>query len=467
MFTKEFINDWVEKQMPDFLKDLITITNIRSVAVFDSDVKPYGQGCIDVLNKMLEIGEGYGFKTKNYDNYVGCIELNDLDDDIGIWAHLDVVDEGEGWVYPPYDAQVKDGYVIGRGCQDNKSSAIVGLYAMRFLKEFNVPVKRNVKLYLGTCEEQGMHDLDYFVKNYPCPNLSLVPDSGFPVCLGERGAFNGDIISIDTFSEDVVDLSTSASPYTIPETTSITLKSYDGLTDRLKSLPEYIHIRHDDDGNVVLSTKGVAKNAAMPHGSDDSLKKLLCALDEHNILNEHDNKLFELCRNINCTYNGSPLDVYCEDEPSGPMVLTCTSAGLDEGRHLKFSFISKYPISKNDMNFEDLARKACERNNCTLTVTRYGKATYFDPSNPVVPKLTAIYNDYMGLDTKPFVMSGGTYARKLPNAFAFGTGMRLPKPPEGLFLPGHGDYHQPDEAIAVMRMQKALAIYILSLIDIT
>lgn len=466
MFTKKFVNDWVEKQMPDFLKDLITITNIRSVAVFDSDVKPYGQGCIDVLNRMLEIGEGYGFKTKNYDNYVGCIELNDLKDDIGIWAHLDVVDEGDGWVYPPYNAQIKDGYVIGRGCQDNKSSAIVGLYAMRFLKEFNVPVKRNVKLYLGTCEEQGMHDLDYFVKNYPCPGLSLVPDSGFPVCLGERGAFNGDITSIDTFSEDVVDFSTSASPYMVPEKASITIKPYDGLTDRLKSLPEYIHIKHDINGNIILSSTGVAKNAAMPHGSDDALKKLLCTLDQYNILTEHDNNLFKLCREINCTYNGTPLNMYCEDEASGPMVLTCVNAGLED-RHLRFSFISKYPVSKNDMDFEAIARKACERNRFTLNVTRYNKATYFDPSNPVVSKLTDIYNDYMGLETKPFIMSGGTYARKLPNAFAFGTGMPLPKAPEGLFLPGHGDYHQPDEAIAVMRMQKALAIYILSLIDIT
>ncbi len=466
MMTKEFINEWAEKQMPQFLEDLITITNIKSVAVFDSDIKPYGQGCIDVLNKMLEIGKGYGFKTKNYDNYVGCIELNDLDDDIGIWAHLDVVPEGDGWVYPPYEAQVKDGYVIGRGCQDNKSSAIIGLYAMRFLKEFDIPVKRNVKLYLGTCEEQGMHDLDYFVKNYPCPRLSLVPDSGFPVCLGERGAFNGDIISIDELSDDVVDFKTSASPYMIPEMASITLKPYTGLTERLKCLPECIHVKHDESNNIVLSATGIAKNATIPHGSDDALKKLLSALNEHNILNEHDNKLFKLCLDINCTYDGSPLNVYCEDETSGPMVLACTTACM-ENRHLKFSFISKYPISKNSMDFEALAKDTCKHNNFTLNVTRYNKATYFDPSNPVVSRLTDIYNNYMELDTKPFIMSGGTYARKLPNAFAFGTGMPLPKAPEGLFLPGHGDYHQPDEGIAIMRMQKALAIYILSLLDIT
>ena len=97
------------------------------------------------------------------------------------------------------------------------------------------------------------------------------------------------------------------------------------------------------------------------------------------------------------------------------------------------------------MDFEGITANACEKNGCELTVTRHSKANYFDPTNPVVDKLTTVYNNYMGLNTKPFVMSGGTYARKLPNAFAFGTGMPLPKAPAGLFLPGHGDYHQPDE----------------------
>ena len=63
-------------------------------------------------------------------------------------------------------------------------------------------------------------------------------------------------------------------------------------------------------------------------------------------------------------------------------------------------------------------------------------------------------------------MSGGTYARKLPNSFAFGTGMPLPPAPAGLFLPGHGDYHQPDEAISTERMRKALIIYILGMLKL-
>ena len=465
--TREIVEKWIQEQTPAFLADLITITNIRSVAeTKEPKVLPYGQGCIDVLEKMLEIGKSYGFQTKNYDNYVGCIELNDLTDNIGIWSHLDVVDEGTDWIYPPYEAQIKDGYVIGRGCQDNKSSAIVGLYAMKFLKEFQIPVQHNVKLYLGTCEEQGMYDLDYFTAHYPCPNLSLVPDSGFPICIGERGTFNGEICCKQPFSDDVIDLYTPLSPYMLADKATIVLRKSEEMLTRVARLSDNITVTIGE--HITCCATGIARNAGFPFSDGNkanALQTLLVELHTHNVLQEQDDKLLELCRELNTNYDGAALGIACTDELSGPLVLACNSAILEK-RCLKVAFLSRYPISKNDIAFEKIVSTICSQNNCTFKTTRFSKANSFDPTNPVVDKLTAVYNEYMQLTTKPFVMSGGTYARKLPNAYAFGTGMPLPKAPEDLFAPGHGDYHQPDEAISILRIQKALAIYILGLLEI-
>ena len=44
--------------------------------------------------------------------------------------------------------------------------------------------------------------------------------------------------------------------------------------------------------------------------------------------------------------------------------------------------------------------------------------------------------------------------------------MPLPPAPEGLFLKGHGDYHQPDEAISLKRVEMALVIYINGILEI-
>ena len=92
------------------------------------------------------------------------------------------MEEGNDWDYQPYDPVVKENYSIARGCQDNKSSAIIGLYALKYLKEHNILPNHTMELYLGTCEEQGMYDLDYLLEHYEAPYLSLVPVRGFPVC---------------------------------------------------------------------------------------------------------------------------------------------------------------------------------------------------------------------------------------------------------------------------------------------
>ena len=80
--------------------------------------------------------------------------------------------------------------------------------------------------------------------------------------------------------------------------------------------------------------------------------------------------------------------------------------------------------------------------------------------------MTDTYNRLTKNHEKPFVMSGGTYARKLPRAFACGTGMPLPPTPEGLFKKGHGDYHQPDEAISLKRVEMATCDYIKGILEI-
>lgn len=110
---------------------------------------------------------------------------------MGIWSHLDVlpVPDPAEWMYPPFECQlVENKYLIGRGVQDNKMTAIAVLHVMNCLRELGIPFRHGYSLYMGTSEETGMEDCRYFVAHYPCPDLSLVPDTGFPVCVGQRGS---------------------------------------------------------------------------------------------------------------------------------------------------------------------------------------------------------------------------------------------------------------------------------------
>ena len=97
--------------------------------------------------------------------------------------------------------------------------------------------------------------------------------------------------------------------------------------------------------------------------------------------------------------------------------------------------------------------------------------TIFQPrQNPSVNGYWGIALDVGFSSVKTFspnqVACFPSYARKLPRAFACGTGMPLPPTPEGLFKKGHGDYHQPDEAISLKRVEMALVIYIKGILEI-
>ena len=82
---------------------------------------PFGPGAAECLDTALDMAEGYGFETCDYDGYVGCVDMNELPKQLDILAHLDVVPAGEGWtVTKPFKPVLKDGKLYGRGTADDK-----------------------------------------------------------------------------------------------------------------------------------------------------------------------------------------------------------------------------------------------------------------------------------------------------------------------------------------------------------
>ena len=464
---REEIRRWVQEKMPEVIRDLERICRIRSVAETKNPQRlPYGQGCVDVLEEMLLIGKENGFTTHNYDNYVGRITWPvqaDMENGIGIWAHLDVVDEGEGWQQDPYSPVVKNGYMVARGCQDNKSSAIIGLYVLKYMKEHHIIPAHPLGLYVGTCEEKGMHDIDYYLEHYSAPALSLVPDSGFPVCCGERGSFNGELCATRP-CEEILDIICDCGQYTVPDQAIVILRDTQERWQACERLGECFSVVRQD-GKISITASGISTQAANPGKGDSALTRLAEQMVQRKLAGEQELEVFRLVCDINRDHHGTALNICQSDELSGPTVCVATQMRMEEGRAV-IGFISKYPFTCSDFPYEQNAGWEAEKRGFTLKTTRLSRSTYFNPDRETVRILTQVSNEVLGREDKPFVMSGGTYARKLPNALAFGAGMPLPPPPEGMFAPGHGDYHQPDESVSLERIRKGLEIYICALLEL-
>ena len=126
-----------------YLNDLNTLVSIESTRDLSTATKnaPFGQNCRKVLDAMLDMAKKDGFVTKDIDGYAGVIEYGEGEDTLGILGHLDIVPLGEDWTKDPLKVTVNDGYVFGRGVMDDKGPTLAAYYALKLVKELNIPLK--------------------------------------------------------------------------------------------------------------------------------------------------------------------------------------------------------------------------------------------------------------------------------------------------------------------------------------
>jgi len=74
---------------------------------------------------------------------------------IALNAHGDVVAPGDGWTTDPYGAEIKDGWMYGRGVAVSKSDFATYAFALLALRESNLPLTGAVELHFTYDEEVG------------------------------------------------------------------------------------------------------------------------------------------------------------------------------------------------------------------------------------------------------------------------------------------------------------------------
>lgn len=455
---------WIDAHRDELIADLITLVNIKSISgQGERDGAPFGQDCRDVLDATLAMGQAYGLVPEDYEGYVGRLSLRPGFADIGIWGHLDVVPEGDNWIFEPYNAIYKDGYVIGRGSNDNKGSIVSAMHVLRALRELNYMPKKNIGLYLGTNEEAGMDDVQYFTRYYDAPSFSLVPDCGFPLCHAEKGIIEANLVSIRPLTDTVISLRGGTASNVVPDSAQMVIRNTPEAQAKLAKLPERVKAETLGD-EIHLTAFGTAGHTAFPAGSINAIKVLTRALLDTELLPSADLDNLYFIDRVNEDAFGTNLHIDCADEISGR--LTCVGSVLrllEDGR-VSLCINIRYPVKADSEKIINSISTACAQSGYAMELLKDSRPMYVPANHPVVEKLMAVYNDITGADAKPFTMAGGTYARKLPNAVGFGLGINHEKP-ISLFPAGHGGAHGPDEAVLVDDLIDGAKIYLRALLE--
>lgn len=178
--------EYIISHRDEMIKDLEKMIKIPSkLEGYDDKEYPFGKNIDDALNEFLKIAENLGFRTKNIDKYCGYVEFGEGEELVGIIGHLDVVPEGEGWTYPPFELTIRDDILYGRGTIDDKGPVIASLYAMKAVME-KTAIHKRVRLIVGLNEENDWKCINYYKEHEEMPIIGFSPDADFPCIYSEK-----------------------------------------------------------------------------------------------------------------------------------------------------------------------------------------------------------------------------------------------------------------------------------------
>lgn len=175
--------------------------------------------CRAALKYVMDLAESFGFETKTgRHGDVGIVDLGEGSETIGILVHVDVVAEGNPdlWDFEPYQLTEKDGILYGRGIVDDKGPVIASLYAMKKMKDDNIPLKKKIRLIIGTSEEIHWTDMEHYMDEFDVPDYGYSPDGNFPIYNQENGYMDVELCFEEELTDGLEGFEGGSAPNSIP-----------------------------------------------------------------------------------------------------------------------------------------------------------------------------------------------------------------------------------------------------------
>lgn len=407
------------ENLKENLKKLISIDSVQSDA---KEGKPFGEGAYRALNFTLSLAESLGFKTKNYDNYIGEVEYGE-GEEMAILCHLDVVPVGKlsSWKYPPFSATEVDGKIYGRGATDDKGPAIVCLYCLKALKDEGFKPKKKIKLIFGCNEESGWGCIDHYNKVAKMPEFGFSPDADFPVIYAEKG-----ILHVKFLFENIGGLKSVSGGSAI----NVVCDRCDAIAPYNENKAEKFGVKKDGETIFAL---GKTAHASSPEKGINAIEKLVSYLESEGLITDKIKKyLFD-----------DELGLKKINDETGHLTMSPNMIEMENGK-IAVSVDFRYPATKKKEDIEKIIEKIAP-----YEILSHHAPLFNDRESFLIKTLTSIYNEETGENLAPIAIGGGTYARALKCGAGFG-----PETADEDFL-----IHQPNEYVSLENLKFQFRIY--------
>ena len=437
------IKNIVNENRRDMIESIKAAVRINSVMDENTATEsmPFGKGVDESLRKTLEIAESLGFKTVYKDGYYGYAEIGEGEELIGILGHIDVVPIGDEskWKFPPFSATEEDGYIYGRGAQDDKGPTIAAMYAVKALLDAGVKFEKRVRFIIGGDEENLWRCIAKYTENgEEIPSMGFTPDSSFPVTNAEKSLVQ---FYLRGKGSKEINLNISGALNAVPGVANYTGKLADKLAEKLDELK----FDYEKDGESI-TVIGKRVHAASADKGVNSIERLCKALYEIGVEDDVVRFVAELSDSV-----GSKILPNCIDDVSGTLTLNLGELIINE-KESKIGFDSRVPVKFTIEDLEDAVKEKAANYGLEFEEFDRLKSLYVPADSKLIKTLVSVYEQETGLEGTPKSSGGATYAKALDNCVAFGAMFPFDEKTE----------HQENERVNIKNMIKATEIYALS-----
>jgi len=394
---------------------------------------------------------------------------------LGLVVHGDVqpVDEAQ-WTAPPFAGVSRSGFVYGRGAADDKGPLVQALLAMQAIRD--LPRTHTVRLLVGSDEESGSTDMGIYLASHAPPAYSLVLDAEFPAVVGEK-AWDG----LAVFPKDldggsgkpwtIEEIDAGLAPSIVPDRARLTLRwregplAWDALEERLRAVTPLpgtrLELARRGDRLDVIVHGRSAHSGMNVEGGRNALVSLArlsaaelpdCALAD----------LLGFAAHAGADTSGIALglDKLAAPDWGGWTVNVATVRKEPHlGGRLALVINLRRPPPLTGAQSRDRLYQEVRRFSPRLEPGEFyfgDEPLIFDPQAKLVRRLMDDYARATGKRAPPAISGGGTYARRIPNAIAYG--MWFPGKP----YPGH----DVDEKVALVDLERGLDVLVETLRDL-
>ncbi|WP_335871324.1 dipeptidase PepV [Bacillus sp. 2205SS5-2] len=454
----------VEKRKEDLLADVKSLLQIKSVLDEENatDLAPLGEGVKEALDFMLQLGEKDGFYSKNVQNVAGHLEFGQGDELLGVLCHVDVVPEGDGWSVDPYSGDIKEGKIFARGAIDDKGPTMAAYYAMKIVKDLELPLSKRVRMIIGTDEESDWRCVDTYFQHEEMPSMGFAPDADFPIIYAEKGIADFDVVNQTVSNQldecptyELVTFQSGRRYNMVPDFAKAVINIGVDPTVICQSFDDYVKKQklegsyYIESGQLFITLKGISAHGSVPNNGKNAGIALAAFLQTFDFDLNGQKYLLAISKWFFQDVNGEKLGVYFEDNITGPLTINVGILQYDKNEGGKMGLNMRYPVTFDlEQSIQKLEAVFISDGYKIINFTD-SKPHHVDEKEELIVTLKKVYEEQTGEKAELISIGGGTYARSLAAGVAFGP-----------LFPGREDIaHQKDEYMYIEDLLKATAIY--------